>query len=148
MISSSGPDRLPPDSPTCLTTPAPAEPGESCRHDLAQRGKNLAATIPLKPAKPSTASQRSPPTQKSSSGPEKPSARRIGEKVRLAANFTETIVGRIVGHRSAATTRRYEHLRTDPLREAVEQIGTGLAGDLERRDAEWAQQEVAPSLST
>ena len=32
----------------------------------------------------------------------------------LAANFTETIVGRIVGHKSAATTRRYEHLRTDP----------------------------------
>ena len=52
----------------------------------------------------------------------------------LAANFTETIVGRIVGHKSAATTRRYEHLRTDPLREAVERIGTDLAGDLERRE--------------
>lgn len=64
----------------------------------------------------------------------------------LAANFTETIVGRIVGHKSAATTRRYEHLRTDPLREAVERIGTGLASDLERRDAESARQEPLADL--
>jgi integrase len=57
----------------------------------------------------------------------------------LAANFAETIVGRIVGHKSAATTRRYEHLRTDPLREAVERIGTDLAGDLERRETKRAE---------
>ena len=51
----------------------------------------------------------------------------------LAANFSETIVGRLVGHKSSATTRRYEHLQAGPLREAVERIGTDLAGDLEGR---------------
>ena len=52
----------------------------------------------------------------------------------LAANFTETMVGKIVGHKSPASTRRYEHLQTDPLREAVERIGTSLAADLEGRE--------------
>ncbi len=52
----------------------------------------------------------------------------------LAANFTETMIGRIVGHKSPASTRRYEHLHTDPLREAAERIGTDLAADLEGRE--------------
>lgn len=52
----------------------------------------------------------------------------------LAANFTETMVGKIVGHKSTASTRRYEHLQTDPLREAAERIGTSLAADLEGRE--------------
>jgi integrase len=60
----------------------------------------------------------------------------------LAANFTETIVGKIVGHRSAATTRRYKHLGTDPLREAVERIGIDLADDLGRREMQGAGLEL------
>lgn len=52
----------------------------------------------------------------------------------LAANFTETMVGKIVGHKSTASTRRYEHLHTDPVREAAERIGAELAADLEARE--------------
>ena len=49
----------------------------------------------------------------------------------LSANFSATLVGKIVGHRTAASTRRYEHVPTDPLREAAESIASSLAADLE-----------------
>lgn len=51
----------------------------------------------------------------------------------LAANYSELLVGKIVGHRSAATTRRYEHVRGEPVRKAVEGIGASLTADMEDR---------------
>lgn len=47
----------------------------------------------------------------------------------LAANYTETMVGKIVGHRTTASTRRYEHLCPEPLRDAAERIGSDLAAE-------------------
>jgi integrase len=38
------------------------------------------------------------------------------------------IVGRLLGHTTAVTTRRYAHLADDPLRAATERFGSKIAG--------------------
>jgi integrase len=49
-----------------------------------------------------------------------------------AGNNSLLILGRLLGHRHAATTERYSHLSADPMRQAAEAIGqrinTALAG--------------------
>ena len=40
------------------------------------------------------------------------------------------IVGKLLGHSKIMTTQRYAHLADDPLRQASEQIGAGLAESL------------------
>ncbi len=45
----------------------------------------------------------------------------------LSANYSEALVGKAVGHRSAASTRRYSHIDVDPVREVVERIGGDVA---------------------
>jgi integrase len=49
-----------------------------------------------------------------------------------AGNNSLLILGKLLGHRHAATTERYSHLSTDPMRQAAEAIGqrisTALAG--------------------
>lgn len=48
----------------------------------------------------------------------------------LSANYSEALVGKAVGHSSAATTRRYSHLNLDPVREVSERIGGEIAAAL------------------
>jgi integrase len=50
----------------------------------------------------------------------------------LGAGLSETLVARIVGHRSVASTRRYEHVAgtADPVREGAERIGAEVAAAL------------------
>ncbi len=51
----------------------------------------------------------------------------------LSANYSEALVGRAVGHRSAATTRRYSHMSIDPVREVTERMDAEMAAALEGR---------------
>lgn len=55
----------------------------------------------------------------------------------LGAGLSETLVARIVGHRSVATTRRYEHVEgtADPVRQGAERIGSEIAAALDGRPA-------------
>jgi integrase len=50
-----------------------------------------------------------------------------------AGNNSLLILGKLLGHRHAATTERYSHLSADPMRQAAEAIGqrikTALAGE-------------------
>jgi integrase len=41
------------------------------------------------------------------------------------------IIGKLLGHSQAATTHRYAHLDSDPLRRAVETIGNTIAAAME-----------------
>ena len=43
------------------------------------------------------------------------------------------VVGKLLGHSKIATTQRYAHLADDPLRQANEQIGSGLAASMAAR---------------
>jgi len=52
----------------------------------------------------------------------------------LAAGYSEALVGKAVGHASAATTRRYSHLSLDPVREVAERVGGDIAASLEGRE--------------
>ena len=52
----------------------------------------------------------------------------------IASNFSEALVGRAVGHASAATTRRYSHVSVEPVRELVEHVGGGIAAAMARRE--------------
>jgi len=45
------------------------------------------------------------------------------------------IIGKLLGHRQAATTQRYAHLDTDPLRRASEMIGSRIAAALDGKHA-------------
>jgi integrase len=54
----------------------------------------------------------------------------------LAANFSEALVGRAVGHASPATTRRYSHVSLEPTRALVEQVGSEIAAALAGAPAE------------
>ncbi len=38
------------------------------------------------------------------------------------------IVGKMLGHSQAATTERYAHLHTDPVKAATERVGAAIAG--------------------
>jgi integrase len=53
----------------------------------------------------------------------------------LGSGLSETLVAKIVGHRSVASTRRYEHVAgtADPVREAAERIGSEVAAALAGR---------------
>jgi integrase len=48
----------------------------------------------------------------------------------VAANFSEALVGKAVGHSSAATTRRYSHVSVEPTRALVEHVGGEIAAAL------------------
>lgn len=48
----------------------------------------------------------------------------------IAANFSEALVGRAVGHASPATTRRYTHVSVEPTRVLVEHVGGEIAAAL------------------
>lgn len=50
----------------------------------------------------------------------------------IAANFSEALVGRAVGHRSPSTTRRYSHVSIEPTRDLVEEVGGAIAAALGR----------------
>jgi integrase len=56
-----------------------------------------------------------------------------------AGNNSLLILGKLLGHRHAATTERYSHLSADPMRQAAEAIGqrinTALAGKGDAGDA-------------
>ncbi len=51
----------------------------------------------------------------------------------VAANFSEALVGKAVGHSSAATTRRYSHVSVEPTRALVEHVGGEIAAALSGR---------------
>jgi hypothetical protein len=55
-----------------------------------------------------------------------------------AGNNSLLILGKLLGHRHAATTERYSHLSADPMRQAAEAIGrrisTALAGESDPSD--------------
>lgn len=46
----------------------------------------------------------------------------------VSSGFSLEIVGRLLGHTTAATTQRYAHLADDPLRAATDRFGSKLAG--------------------
>jgi integrase len=48
----------------------------------------------------------------------------------VAGNFSEALVGKAVGHSSAATTRRYSHVSVEPTRALVEHVGGEIAAAL------------------
>jgi hypothetical protein len=43
------------------------------------------------------------------------------------------VIGRLLGHATPATTARYSHLGDDPLRRAVETIGSTIDGAMNRK---------------
>ena len=43
------------------------------------------------------------------------------------------IIGKLLGHSQAATTQRYAHLDADPMRRAVDTIGTAISGAMNRK---------------
>jgi integrase len=45
------------------------------------------------------------------------------------------IIGKLLGHSQAATTHRYAHLDADPLRRAVETIGSSISAAMEGKRA-------------
>jgi integrase len=53
----------------------------------------------------------------------------------VAANFSEALVGKAVGHTSAATTRRYSHVSVEPTRVLVERVGGEIAAALSGKPA-------------
>jgi integrase len=46
----------------------------------------------------------------------------------VSSGLSLEIVGRLLGHTSPTTTKRYAHLADDPLRAATERFGTKFAG--------------------
>jgi hypothetical protein len=46
------------------------------------------------------------------------------------------IVGRVLGHRQAASTERYAHVADDPVREAAERISGAIAAALDGKSAD------------
>jgi hypothetical protein len=43
------------------------------------------------------------------------------------------MIGKLLGHRVAATTERYAHLAADPIREASERVGSEIAAAMSGR---------------
>ena len=46
----------------------------------------------------------------------------------VSSGLSLEIVGRLLGHTTSMTTRRYAHLADDPLRAATERFGLKIAG--------------------
>jgi integrase len=46
----------------------------------------------------------------------------------VSSGLSLEIVGRLLGHTTATTTKRYAHLADDPLRAATDQFGSKIAG--------------------
>lgn len=46
----------------------------------------------------------------------------------VSSGLSLEIVGRLLGHTTAATTQRYAHLADDPLRVATDRFGAKIAG--------------------
>jgi integrase len=56
------------------------------------------------------------------------------------------IIGKLLGHSQPATTARYAHLDADPMRRAVDTIGSAIAGAMDRgKSAEIVQLDHARS---
>ena len=53
--------------------------------------------------------------------------RHSGASLGIAEGLSLPMVGKVLGHRSPATTNRYAHLADDPERQAAEQIGQAAA---------------------
>ena len=43
------------------------------------------------------------------------------------------MIGKLLGHKQAATTARYAHLDADPLRRAADTIGAHITAAMEKR---------------
>jgi hypothetical protein len=43
------------------------------------------------------------------------------------------IIGKLLGHSQPATTARYAHLDADPMRRAVDTIGSAILGAMDRK---------------
>ena len=56
-----------------------------------------------------------------------------------AGNNSLLILGKLLGHRHAATTERYSHLSADPMRQAAEAIGQRIKTALAARATQAAQ---------
>lgn len=56
--------------------------------------------------------------------------------VGAGASLGLPIIGKLLGHRQAATTARYSHLDADPLRRAADIIGNQIAAAMDGRKAE------------
>jgi integrase len=56
--------------------------------------------------------------------------------VGAGASLGLPIIGKLLGHSQPATTARYSHLDTDPVRRAADVIGGQIAASLERRTGE------------
>jgi integrase len=54
----------------------------------------------------------------------------------VSSGLSLEIVGRLLGHTTATTTKRYAHLADDPLRAATDQFGSKIAGFQRDRKAE------------
>ena len=61
------------------------------------------------------------------------SATRAATSIGVGGGMGLPIVGKLLGHGSAATTSRYAHLDVDPLRKASNTIGATLEAALGRR---------------
>ena len=48
-----------------------------------------------------------------------------------SAGLSLPVIGSLLGHTQAATTQRYAHLASDPVRRAAEKIGESLSAILE-----------------
>jgi integrase len=55
--------------------------------------------------------------------------------VAAGASLGLPIVGKLLGHRNASTTQRYAHLDPDPMRRAVEMIGSTIAAAMAGRES-------------
>jgi hypothetical protein len=55
------------------------------------------------------------------------------------------IIGKLLGHTQAATTQRYAHLDTDPLRRASNAIGMPIALALEGRKQVLGKHDIDPA---
>jgi site-specific recombinase XerD len=53
----------------------------------------------------------------------------------VSSGLSLEIVGRLLGHTTTTTTKRYAHLADDPLRAATDRFGSKLAGFRQAKEA-------------
>ena len=54
----------------------------------------------------------------------------------VSSGFSLEIVGRLLGHTTATTTKRYAHLADDPLRAATDRFGSKIASLQKEKEAD------------